>query len=445
MNHKQIAISCLFFLSSLPVFSQEKRQLNLDDAINLSINNSKLLKLNQAKIDEAMASVKAAEDNKLPNASVSGSYLRLGNANVDMKTANNNPGNGGGGSKTPEVSQALYGMLNLSMPLYTGGKIKYGIESAKYLTEAVKLDAEDDKDELIQNTIEAFANLYKANTAVMLMKENLQAAKQRVTDLTNLEKNGLLARNDLLKAELQASNVEQNLLDADNNLQFANLNMNLMLGFPNNTQLVLDTVGIEKRDEGDKVLNDYISEALQSRKDLKAISFRKKAAVNGVKSVNAEKYPGLQVSGGYIAADIPNLITITNAMNIGLGISYNVSSLWKLKSKVQQAEAKVKQVTLNEAMMNDNITLQVSKAYLSLMSSRKKIEVSELAMNQAKENYRIVKNKFDNSLATTTELLDADAAQLQATLGYTLTRADAYVAYNKLLQVSGILASSLKK
>ena len=177
--------------------------------------------------------------------------------------------------------------------------------------------------------------------------------------------------------------MEQNLLDADNNLQFANLNMNLMLGFPNNTQLVLDTVGIEKRDEGDKVLNDYISEALQSRKDLKAISFRKKAAVNGVKSVNAEKYPGLQVSGGYIAADIPNLITITNAMNIGLGISYNVSSLWKLKSKVQQAEAKVKQVTLNEAMMNDNITLQVSKAYLSLMSSRKKIEVSELAMNKA--------------------------------------------------------------
>ena len=110
-----------------------------------------------------------------------------------------------------------------------------------------------------------------------------------------------------------------------------NLNMNLMLGFPNNTQLVLDTVGIEKRDEGDKVLNDYISEALQSRKDLKAISFRKKAAVNGVKSVNAEKYPGFQVSGGYIGTNIPNLITITNAMNIGLGISYNVSSLWKLK------------------------------------------------------------------------------------------------------------------
>ena len=58
---------------------------------------------------------------------------------------------------------------------------------------------------------------------------------------------------------------------------------------------------------------------------------------------------------------------------------------------------------------------------------------------QARENYRIVKNKFDNSLATTTELLEADVAQLQATLSYTLARADAFVAYNKLLQTAGLL------
>ena len=104
------------------------------------------------------------------------------------------------------------------MPLYTGGKIKYGIESAKYLAEAVKLDAEDDKDELIQNTIEAL-RIYIKQIPLMLMKENLQAAKQRSNRFDEFRKNGLLARNDLLKAELQASNVEQNLLDADNNLQ----------------------------------------------------------------------------------------------------------------------------------------------------------------------------------------------------------------------------------
>jgi outer membrane protein TolC len=88
---------------------------------------------------------------------------------------------------------------------------------------------------------------------------------------------------------------------------------------------------------------------------------------------------------------------------------------------------------------------QVNKNYFDLLSSRKKIEVLRVSVQQAEENYRIVKNKFDNSLATTTDLLDADIAQLQARLSYTLSRADAFVAYHKLLQTSGLLSTELKK
>ena len=78
--------------------------------------------------------------------------------------------------------------------------------------------------------------------------------------------------------------------------------------------------------------------------------------------------------------------------------------------------------------MNDNIQMQVSKNYLALISNRKKIEVYAKAAEQANENYRIVKNKFDNNLATTSDLLDADVAKLQANLSYTLAKADAFVA-----------------
>ena len=56
-----------------------------------------------------------------------------------------------------------------------------------------------------------------------------------------MEKNGLLAHNDLLKAELQSSNAELNMLDAENNWQLANVNMDLMLGLPSQTQLEPDT------------------------------------------------------------------------------------------------------------------------------------------------------------------------------------------------------------
>jgi len=71
--------------------------------------------------------------------------------------------------------------------------------------------------------------------------------------------------------------------------------------------------------------------------------------------------------------------------------------------------------------------------------SLKKIDVYQKAVEQAAENYRITKNKFDNSLATTTDLLDADLEQLQTKLNVSNASADAVVAYNKLLQTAGLL------
>jgi outer membrane protein len=434
----------IIFLSiSIQVTAQETKRIGLDEAINLSLQNSKQLKINQAKIEEASAASKEALEKKLPDAKINGSYLRLNSANVDLKTKSNNNG-GSGTGESPKVTQALFGALNISLPIYNGGRIRYGIESAKFLEKATLLDAENDKDEVIQNTLEAFANLFKATTAVRLVKENLAEAQLRSKDLGNMEKNGLLARNDLLKAQLQESNTELSLLDAENNRQLATINMNLMLGLPTNTELVLDTTGIQKKDDS-RILEDFINAALNNRKDKAAIDLRKKAAESGVRSVKSELYPGLALTGGYIAADIPNVFSVTNAMDIGLGVSYNISSLWKNKSKVQQAQSRVKQLGFTESLMDDNIRMQVNKNYLNLLSNRKKIEVYAKAMEQAQENYRIVKNKFNNSLATTTDLLDADLAQLQAKLSYTLARADAFVAYHKLLQTAGILSTELKK
>lgn len=423
------------------VHAQDKKILTLDEAIDLSLKNSHQLKSDKAKIDEAAGALKEAAEKRLPNATVSGSYIRLNTANIDLKTKSNS---GSGTNESPKINQAAYGLLNISLPIYQGGRIKYGIESSRYLSEATRLDAEDDKDEVIQNAIEAYANLFKAKSAVRLVQENLAQSQQRVKDFANLEKNGLLARNDLLKAQLQSSNLELSLLDAENNAQYANLNMDLMLGLPESTELVMDTSGIEKKNDN-RTLDEFVQAAKNSRKDMEALMLRKKSAEVNIKSTKADLLPSLQLTGGYIAADIPHFFTVTNALNVGVGVSYNVASLWKTKAKIQQADARVKQMEASEATLDDNINREVNKSYLNLLSNRKKIEVYATAVTQAEENYRIVKNKFDNNLATTTDLLEADVAQLQARLNYTLARADAFVSYHKLLQTTGTLSADLKK
>ena len=408
---------------------QENRPITLNEAIELSVKNSKQLKVSQAKIEEATAALKEAVNNRLPDAKFSGSYLRLNSATVDLKVKNNNnnPGN------VPKISQAMYGILNGSFAIYSGGRIRYGIEASKYLAEAAKLDADHDKEGVIENTIEAYVNLYKAKASVSLVKESLAEAQQRVKDFTNLEQNGLLPRNDLLKAELQTSNTELSLLDAENNWELANVSMNLLLGLPEKTQLDPDSA-LTSQTFSVKTLDEYVQSAYAHRNDLAAVDLRKKASQTGIKSAKSDYYPSIAVSGGYIAADIPKLITITNAVNLGAGVSYDLGSLWKTKARVQQAEAKAKQAELGESLLNDQVRLQVSEAYLNWLSSQKKIEVYTKAVDQANENYRVIKNRYNNSLSSTTDLLDADVAQLQARMNLEFGRADLVVVYNRLLR-----------
>jgi outer membrane protein TolC len=428
------------------VNAQDKRPLSLNEAIDLSVKNSKQLKVNRAKIEQASAQVKEALDRRLPDAKVSGAYMYLANPTIDLKTKSSNSGGGSGssGGGVPKVNQAAYGILNATLPLYAGGRIRYGIESSKYLAQATELDAENNKEQVIENTIEAYVNLFKAGAAVQLYDSNLVQARQRVKDFTNLEQNGLLARNDLLKAQLQASNVELALLDARNNWELANVNMNLMLGLPEKTILFPDST-IINQNFSVQTLDEYVQSALKNRKDIEALELRKQAADIGVKSTKAEMYPSIALTGGYIAADVPKVLTITNAVNIGLGVQYDIGSLWKNKSKLQEAKGKVNEITATQELMNDNIRLQVNKAYLNWLSSLKKIDVYAKAIEQADENYRIVNNKYANSLATLTDLLEADVAQLQAHLNYSFAKADAVVVYNQLLEAAGLLSQPQTK
>ncbi|GAA0560156.1 TolC family protein [Chitinophaga japonensis] len=430
----------MWLLAAAPVQAQDSRSLTLHDAIALSLKNSKQLQLNRTKITEATNAVKDANAQQLPEASLSGSYLRVNRPNINMKMESD--GNSGGGSTTPDVSQLAYGMATVSVPLFSGFRIQAGKESARYLAQAAKLDADRDREEVIQNTIAAYSNLYKATVAVNLVRENLKQSQQRVADFTNMEKNGILARNDLLKAQLQQSNIEVALTQAESDLKIARINMNIMLGLPEDTGLELDTNFLAQAVAGadGRSVTEWEQLALQKRKDAASLQAHEKAAFAGIKSAKADYFPSLALTGGYVAADIPEVLTVTNAVNVGIGLKYNLSSLWKAGSRVENAKNQLHAVQINEAMLTDDIHLQVNRAYENYVVSRKKIDMYQKAIEQADENYRITKNKHDNSLATTTDLLEADVADLQAKLNYTSAKADAVVAYNKLLETAGVLS-----
>lgn len=425
----------LFTISISQISGQETKAISLEEAIDLGIKNSKNLKIDEAKIEENSAQLIEAKNRKLPDFKLGASYLHLFSPNVDLKV---NPGSSASGTGNIKVNNLMYGSANLTYPIFAGGRIKYGVKSAEYLIEASKLSAENDKNAIAYNISQAYNNLFKASQTIKVLEENLTASQKRDETFLKLENNGLLARNDRLKAQLQTSNIELQLLDANNNYNIANINMDLLLGLPETTVIKIDENYINDLSENQQV-SYYLNQAIQNRKDLQALDYQMKAANIGTKAAKAESLPSVAITGGYFAADVPGLVTITNAINIGVGVQYNLDNLWKKNSSLLKAQAREKQLAASNELLNDQIKLEINRDFQNSNLAKKKIEVYERALEQATENYRITKNKFDNGLANITDLLDADAALVSAKVNVINAKADASLAYKKLLQSSGIL------
>jgi len=431
-----VAIGIALIVTSARSMAQTSRTIKLEEAIEMSLRNSKQLKLSQTNVDIAGLNIREIKDNQLPSFSISASYLRLNTPNIDLKLRQN--GSDSTSSSSLSVHQAMYAMASASLPLFSGFRFKYGLESAKYLEQAARLDVENDREAVIQNTINAYSNLYKSKKAVDLVSENLKREHERVVEFTNREKNGLLARNDLMKAQLQESNVQLTLLDAENSLKVTTVNMDLLLGLPENTSLEADSTSFTTlKEEG--ILSDWEQTALTHRKDIAANGIRQKAANIDIKTAKADFYPSVALTAGYVALNIPGVAMIPNAMNAGIGVRYNVASLWKSNTKIAQTRTYAYQLKTNEDILLDRIHLEVNTAFYNYVLSKRKIDVYAKAVEQADENYRITKNKYDNSLVTTTELLDADVAQVQSKINFESAKADAIVAYKKLEQTAGII------
>ncbi len=432
MKNKKLSLTILLLTGSIITFNaQSKRNITLNEAIDLGIKNSKSLKVDEANIEEATANLLEAKNKQLPDLKVSGTYMYMPlKPNIDLKMQGLP-----GGSAGPDVHQAMYGSANLSYPIFAGGRIKYGIESAKYLVEASKLSTENNKIAVAYNVAQAYNNLFKASQAIKLLEESLSASEKRDQSFIKLETNGVIARNDRLKAQLQTSNIELQLLDAHNNYNIANINMDLLLGLENNTELEIDPNYITERENSSD--DQYLAEAFKNRKDLQALDYQKKAVELSKKAAKAENLPTAALTGGYVAANVPDLLTITNAVNVGVGVQYNLANIWKKNSDIVKAEANAKKLEATNELLNDDITLNVKRDFQNETFAYKKIDVYQRAVEQAEENFRITKNKFDNGLATMTELLDADTAKLSAQVNLLNSKADATLAHKKLLQTTG--------
>ena len=436
MQINKIKLLAFFLLVVAKNYAQEKKLLTLKEAVEIAVTNSDAASLAKTKVETSKLELEITKNNRYPNVKASGQYLRLSSAHVVSNLQSSTS------SATPaplKINQLLLGQVNASVPIFNGFKLKNSIIASENMYKAETFNEKHFKEEIGLDVVELFATLYKAQQITNLIEDNVKTAAQRVKDFTAMEANGLIARNDLLKAQLQQSNVQLSLDNAKKNTEIANFKLITLLKLPENTVVDIDIEAIER----DMALNKELVNPGE-RNDLKALELKKQAVESGIKIAKANYYPALNLTGGYIAFDLNNVLTVTNAVNVGLGVSYDLSSFFKNGKQVKLAQSKTKETEIALALMTNQIKEDVFQAQENYKLSVKQSLVYESAVEQAQENYRIVKDKYDNNLSDTNDLLEADFQQLQAKINQALSKADIAQKYYELQFANGTLTSSLK-
>ena len=435
MKVSQFMLFGIFFIGISSAAAQEKTSLPLNEAINLAWTNSNEVTLANTKVTTKKYELQSKKNNQYPDLKLSGQYQRLANAAVDFKLNQNN-----NAQQLPLVNQLMIGQLSASVPVFSGFKIHNSIAVQENLYQDEMATTSQTKDEIALRVIDYYTRLYKAQKRIELLKENQKSAQQRVKDFIELEKNGIIPRNDLLKSQLQVSKIQLNLDEINTNLKIINFYLVTLLKLNPETKLEIRESDFADFEITTIPTNDHL--AIENRKDLEALRFQGKASEANIKIAKGSYYPTIAIIGGYTALDLSNVITVQNAMNIGVGISYDLSTILKNGTTVKLAENKFVEVQNSEAMLMDYVKIQVQKSIEDYDLSLKQNVVFSEALEQSAENYRIIKDKYDNGLSDTNDLLEADVEQLSSKINNALTKANTFQKYYELLSATGQLSQT---
>lgn len=415
MKNKKYFIQLLvvmFAVFAQNIFSQK---LTLQQSIELGLKNSKDLIISKSRVVGAKEKINEFGSQMLPQLKFNASYARLSDVIPFQITTPFSP--------TPiKIADPVLNnyqlKLSLQQPLFTGFRLSSLKNAAEYNFEAVNFEYKSSINDYALKIQEAFWNFYNAEQIVELTSEQLTSLNNNVADTKNFLDNGLVSLNDLLKLQVQQSNTELKLIEAKNNLDLARMNFNRVIGVSLNSDIKIIT-----EEFGSDLINynpdEILAEAKSNRNELKALEKKVAAIDEGITSANSTWFPNVYLFSDFYYANpnqriFPQRNQFDDTWDVGVSLNWDLWDWGLTSSKSTQAEQLKIQTETSLAQLTEAIEIEVYQAYLNYNKSKDKITVSKKAVEQAEENYRITKEKYDVQLSTSSELVDAQTYLLAA-------------------------------
>lgn len=403
----------------------------------------------RADVAEAQGAVKAARGHLLP--SLSASYTASGSDNPmnvfgmklgQGKATFNDFGAGqftGPGSlniapdnlNNPDWYTNYQSKLALQVPIYNGGETRAYLAKAKAYLSAAQQGDEAARQQLLLSLLKAYDGVRAAQSMVDVAQKAEQAANAYVSVTQKLLDKGVVSRNDLLRAQLNQGDVQLRKAEAEAQLAKAREVLRVLTGMPEGAPVDPGQRLSVQLPQGSRT--ELAGQASQDNPGLRALRHKLQGAEAGVDAARASYLPHFNLVLSH-EWDRRHFGVGGNGSNTVAGVlSWNLLDFGGRSGALDQAHAQVsrQQAALQEAA--NKLRLQAQDAWRQVKLAAQQVRVRRLAIEQASENLRLEKLRYQKGVATFSELLTAQA-QLDKARGE-LVRAH----YQELLQRAGLL------
>lgn len=387
----------------------------------------------EAELDAAGYDLESARTARLPKVGLSTDYLRLDAAPAFAF---------GDGLTTPPVFDGddfVRAGAMVGLPLYAGGGIRAGVAAAESGEAAAAARLAGVVQDVKLAVAERFVAVLRAESAVDVAESIVASLATHTENTKNRFEFGAVPQNDYLAASVTLANARQRLTTAGNGLDYARADYNRVLGRPLSAAVALDpALDIDGLVPAGHGLTQLIEIARENRPRLAALERQALALSSRSDAARAAGRPRLALTGGYMFLENEFLDDDAFWM-AGLSLSWNLFDAGESRKRAAALDSRASALRHSRADMESSVALEVRRAWNDRLEAESRLDVAARAVEQASENLRVVRNRYDAGASTNVEVLDAEALREQALSNRDDARYEVALAKLRLARATGML------
>lgn len=432
--------SRLIVLCSAVLCSQylcaQSRTMGIEEMFRLADENSKSIQTYRTGKEVADENLKAAKAQRLPDisASLSGSYW--GNGKLWDRDFSN----------ATKIDMPHWGnnfALEAQQVVYAGGAISSGIELAELEKQLAEMDWQKNRQDIRFLLVGHYLNLYKLHNQIEVLHKNLELTDQLIANMQARLEEGTALENDITRYELQRETLRLQLAKVEDACKIANHQLVITLHLPEGTVVQPDTTLNDSRIQTMSEAN-WQELAAQNNLNLQQAETGIKVNRQRVKMERSERLPKISLVAaehldGPITIEVPVLDNNFNYWYVGVGVKYNISSLFKNNRKLKAARLNVRKAQETYELAQEQTNHEVQESYVNFLTSFTDLRTQQKSVELADQNYSVTSNRYQNDLALLTDMLDASNMKLSADLGLVNARINVIYNYYKMKYITHTL------